>query len=299
VSTTTHPPTAADLNAVPGGGGGGFTVDVVTVTTARGLTADVVRRQSTGGHSAKSPVVFFHGPLGLLADEPLLDALARTRTVLAPVWPGYGSHETEHLLEDMGDFTLHGWDLVDALRDAGAFGAAPPVLAGHSMGAMVAAEMACVAPSLAAALVLLAPLGLWDDASPIPDLFATMPYDFAPLLFHDHERGTRALIGDTDWNDPVAIEAFLVANARRLGTAGKVLFPVPNRRLSKRLYRCQTRTLLAWGAEDRFVPEEPYASHWQAALPHAARTTLSSAGHFLHCEQPEALATSIATFLDG
>ena len=35
--------------------------------------------------------------------------------VFAPELPGYGESTGEELLEDMLDFTLHGWDVVDAL----------------------------------------------------------------------------------------------------------------------------------------------------------------------------------------
>ena len=36
-------------------------------------------------------------------------------TVHAPVWPGYGPLENEGSIEDMLDFALLGWDIVDAL----------------------------------------------------------------------------------------------------------------------------------------------------------------------------------------
>ena len=40
----------------------------------------------------------------------------------------------------MLDFTLHTWDVVEAL------GLKDPILVGHSMGGMIAAEMAAIAP---------------------------------------------------------------------------------------------------------------------------------------------------------
>ena len=86
------------------------------------------------------PLVFFHGAGGLLADNPFLDQLAARYHVFAPELPGYGESTGEELLEDMLDFTLHGWDVVAAL------GLARPHLVGHSMGGMIAAEMAAIAP---------------------------------------------------------------------------------------------------------------------------------------------------------
>src|ERR1041385_4658065 len=107
-----------------------------------------------------APTVFFHGAGGLLRDNPFLDRLAQRYHVFAPELPGYGESTGEELLEDMLDFTLHGWDVVDAL------GVDRPSLVGHSMGGMIAAEMACISPERPASLSLIAPAGLWLDAHP-------------------------------------------------------------------------------------------------------------------------------------
>ena len=64
----------------------------ITVATARGITSQV-RVYDTGNASGTAPIVYFHGATGLLAAEPMLDALAAAgRTVYAPVWPGYGDN---------------------------------------------------------------------------------------------------------------------------------------------------------------------------------------------------------------
>ena len=47
--------------------------------------------------------------------EPMLDRVGERHTVYSAEWPGFGEEPTEGHLEDMLDFTLHGWDLVDAL----------------------------------------------------------------------------------------------------------------------------------------------------------------------------------------
>jgi hypothetical protein len=54
--------------------------------------------------------------------------------------------------------------------------------------------------------------------------------------------------------EPTSLREFFVGNARRLGTAGKILFPIPNRRLSTRVYRLITETLIVWAEDDRLVP---------------------------------------------
>jgi pimeloyl-ACP methyl ester carboxylesterase len=236
------------------------------------------------------PVVFFHGAGGLLPDNPFLDDLARRYHVYAPEWPGYGDSTGDELLEDMLDFALHGWDLVDAL------GLSRPHLVGHSMGGMIVAEMACLAPRDLGKLVLASPAGLWLDEHPIPDIFALLPYQLAELLFHDPARGQALLTGGADLSDLEALKTFYLGSQRRLAMAGKILFPIPNRRLSKRLYRLAAETLIVWGAADRLIVPA-YAARWKTLIPGARVAMLDEAAHMLPYEQPEAFARTLAGFL--
>src|SRR5215469_12137068 len=123
---------------------------MLDLKTAPTRHADV--RYLEGG--AGEPLLYFHGASGVTPDDPLLGALAERRHVFAPYLPGYGETEDCPHLRDMLDYTLLGWDLVRA------FGLADPVLVGHSMGGMIAAEMAAVAPNDVSRLVLIAPAGL-------------------------------------------------------------------------------------------------------------------------------------------
>jgi pimeloyl-ACP methyl ester carboxylesterase len=236
------------------------------------------------------PLVVLHSAGGLLRDNPFLDRLAQRYHVFAPEWPGYGESTGDELLEDMLDFALHGWDLVDAL------GLRQPHLLGHSMGGMIAAEMACLAPRDAGKLVLVAPAGLWLDEHPIPDVFALLPYQLAEVLFADPAAGQQLLTGGADLSDMEALKEFYLANQRRLTMAGKILFPIPNRRLSKRLYRLTAETLLVWGSADRLIVSA-YAARWRELIPGARVVTLESGGHMLPYEQPEAFARVVAEFL--
>lgn len=262
----------------------------VPVTTARGIAGTVRRYGEPGG----SPLVFFHGAGGLLATEPVLERLAGGgRTVYAPEWPGFGTEPTEERLDDMLDFTLHGWDLVEALG----LGDHPVDLLGHSMGGMIAAEMACVAPRQVRRLVLLAPVGLWLDAHPVPDLFGTTPLELPALLFADPAAGMALLTGGLDFGDDAALTVFMVANARRLGTAGKILFPIPDRGLAKRLYRVTAPVQLVWGAQDRLVPPV-YGHHFAGLLPQlAALEIIDGAGHMVPYEQPYFVTEVVERFL--
>ena len=216
--------------------------------------------------------------------------LATRFAVYAPVWPGYGEASGEEVLEDMQDFALHGADVVDAL------GLSSPHLIGHSMGGMIAAEMAAARLATTPRVVLIAPLGLWLDDSPVPDIYSLLPFEFPPLLFHDVAAGTALMAGGLDFNDTEAIKTFLIGNSRRLGTAGKILFPIPDRQLSKRIYRITNPTLLVWGDDDKLVTA-PYVDAWAAAIPQATSVTIAGAGHMAPYEQPTAVAQAIVTAL--
>jgi pimeloyl-ACP methyl ester carboxylesterase len=255
-----------------------------TVDTKKGTRCRVLE----GGSGA--PLVYLHGAGGLLPDNPFLDALAQRHSVFAPEWPGYGESAGDELLEDMLDFALHGWDLVDALC------LSRPHVVGHSMGGMIAAEMACLAPRDLGKLVLAAPAGLWMDEYPIPDIFAMLPFQIAEVLFADPQKGQALLTGGADLSEIEALKDFYIATQRRLSMAGKILFPIPNRRLSKRLYRLTADTLLVWGAQDRLIVPA-YAKQWQSLLPRARLETIDGAGHMLPYEQPDAFVQAIQKFL--
>jgi pimeloyl-ACP methyl ester carboxylesterase len=123
-----------------------------------------------------------------------------------------------------------------------------------------------------------------------------LPFELAEVLFADPAAGERFLSGGADFGDDEALKSLLVRNARRLGTAGKILFPVPNRRLSKRLYRVTNPTLLLWGAQDRLIVPT-YAQRFAELIPGAQVRLVEGAGHMLPYEQPAAAAREIDAFL--
>ena len=83
---------------------------------------------------------FLHGAGGVTAEDPFLTALAQKYRVHAPLLPGYGASDECESIRTMLDFTLHSYDVLDAL------GLRKPIVVGHSMGGMMAAEMAAIAP---------------------------------------------------------------------------------------------------------------------------------------------------------
>jgi pimeloyl-ACP methyl ester carboxylesterase len=247
-------------------------------------TRHVPVRYFEGGSGA--PLVYLHGAGGLQAGDPFLAKLATKYHVYAPLLPGYGDSEECGELRDMLDITLHNWDVVEAL------GLKSPILVGHSMGGMIAAEMAAIAPHDVTKLGLIAPAGLWLDDHPIPDIFATMPYEYPALLFHDVAAGTALLTAGVALDDPEWLKGFLVTNARQLGMAGKILFPVPERGLSQRLYRIKAKTLLIWGDSDKLV-SPVYAQAFKKGIKGAELVAIPEAGHMVTVEKPDQVLAAL------
>ena len=202
------------------------------VTTRRGIEAKV----HTRGNGP--PLVWFHGAGGLFPIEPMLDLVAEQHTIHAAEWPGFGDEQTEGYLEDMLDFTLHGWDLVDAM----ALGETPDV-AGHSMGGMIAAEMAAVNPGGIGSLVLVGAAGLWIDEHPVPDIFSMLPFELAEVLFADPVVGEAILTAGLDFSARRALTNSSCVT--RGGSACRKLLAVPTRALQA-LYRSPPRRAAVW-----------------------------------------------------
>ncbi len=233
------------------------------------------------------PLVFFHGAGGMTADDPILKELASRFHVYAPFLPGYGETEECATLRDMLDFALHGWDVVEAL------GLKNPILVGHSMGGMIAAEMAALAPNDVSRLALICPAGLWLEDHPIVDMFTLLPFELPGYLFHDPEKGAEMMTAGLKMDDPEFLKTYLIRNARQLGMAGKILFPIPERGLAERLYRVKAKTVIVWGESDKLIPPV-YGPAFAAKIAGAKLVSVPEAGHMVIVEKPQAVAEAVA-----
>ena len=236
-----------------------------------------------------SPLLFLHGVNNVQPGDPFLARLARDYRVIAPRLPGFGeSSGTEHLL-DLYDLIYYELDLLDTLGLRGI-----PVV-GHSLGGMVAAELAAVQPERFSAVVLIAPFGLWNPGYPVADFFTMSPAKLAAATYHDPDSPAAQAAAQPP-EDNEAYIAFMLDRARSLATSAKYLWPIPNRGLSKRLHRVSAPTLLVWGESDRIVPAR-YAEDFRAAIGNARVEIIPEAGHLPQLEQPDPLADSILRFL--
>ena len=230
-------------------------------------------------------LLYLHGEAVTPRWTPFLADLARDFCVTAPTLPGIPPSEGLDALDQPLDVALAYHDLVRVL------GLERPIVVGHSLGGMLAAEMAALEPDRLDGLVLAAPLGLWDDAHPVVDLFALLPWEVMEVLVHDPSSPTVAGIVTLP-DDPGALEAALIERIQANAACAKFLWPLPERGLVRRLYRISTPTLVLWGTEDRFAPPA-YGGFFRHAI-HGARLELVPAcGHMVPYEQPERFVAAV------
>ena len=153
--------------------------------------------------------------------------------------------------------------------------------------------MAALAPNDVSRLVLICPAGLWLEDHPIVDVFSLLPFEMPKYLFHAPEAGAKLMTSGLDMSDPKFLQDYLVRNARQMGMAGKILFPVPARGLAERLYRVKARTVIVWGESDRLIPPI-YGPAFQAAIAGSRLVSVPEAGHMVILENPGKVVEAVA-----
>ena len=235
------------------------------------------------------PLVFLHGELGYVNpdDSQFLQTLSNRFTVYAPLHPGYGESEGLEEIEDVQDLALHYFDLLDALS------LDQPLLIGHSMGGMVAAEMATLCPHRASKMVLITPLGLWHDDHPIPDFFVIPRDELRQRLFSRPDSDVALQVLPNEFPSMEAEMAYW----QGLSAAVKLLWGLPyNPKLMKRLQRITTPTLIIWGRNDGLV-HPAYGEMFNERIKGSRMVVLPSCAHMPHLERPEELLEEVSRFL--
>ena len=231
------------------------------------------------------PLLFLHGAGGL-AWDPYLDALAEQRRVIAPFLPGTSKSNDISQVRDLWDLVLCYHDLLDALD----IGRADVV--GHSMGGMIACEMAANDPSRVGRLIVIAPAGLFDMDDPMPDIFAMRSAELAERVLVDPKSPIAALLGAMPDDVDEQVEVLI----QRLGTlnaAAKFLWPIPDKGLIRRLPRIKAPTLVIWGRQDGLIPVS-YGETFRSLIPNARLEVLDQASHLVQLERlPDALKLTL------
>jgi len=236
------------------------------------------------------PLVYLHASSGLAWDS-FLSRLSEHFTIYSPEFPGTtpGDPHAIHKIDDL-------WDAVllyeEGLRRLGLRDV--PVM-GQSFGGMLAAELAAAYPDLIAKLVLLDPIGLWRDDAPVANWIAAPFTELAGMLFADPagEAAQAMLAFPEDAEARVQAQAAMVWN---VGATGKMVWPIPDRGLAKRLHRIEAPTLIVWGEEDSLIPAV-YAEEFRTRIRNSRVEIVPKSGHIPQVEQADTTYQLVADFL--
>ena len=252
------------------------------------LTIDVngfstrIWRQGTG-----PKLGFLAGFGGLPRWMPFLDELAKSRTVIVPSLPGFPGGDRGHsVLDSHLDWLLAVREILDQA------GLTEADLAGSSVGASLAAEVAALWPQSVGKLALVAPFGLFDETNPPTDPWAQRADAVPGLMCADPEiwKAMKAVpegANSVEWP---------IEQVRANEAAARIFWPLGNTRIEKRLRLIKAPTLLLWGEHDRIMPVA-YADTFAKGI--AGPTTVkivSGAGHLAELDRPAEVAREILNF---
>jgi pimeloyl-ACP methyl ester carboxylesterase len=228
---------------------------------------------------------YLGGLIGVPRWTPFLDELAKTHRVVCPSLPGFPGATGYEDLDNLVDWLSATLDLLEASGLAGAD------LACHSIGGTLAAEVAALAPGFVKRLALLAPLGLHEAAFPIPHFWARKNADFQAMLCLNQDELSRVQAAPEGEN---AVEWNIVLS--RANAAGsRLLWPMCDLGLAKRLHRITCPTLVTIGTEDRILSTRYLDVFARGIAGPVTARQLAGAGHLIDLDAPEALAELVVS----
>ena len=249
------------------------------------LTVDVNGFATRVWHKGSGPKLgFLAGFGGLPRWVPFLDELAKSRTVIVPSLPGFPGGERGHSVLD----THLDWLLAvhDLLGKAGLEGAD---IAGSSVGASLAAEMAALWPASVRRLALIAPFGLFDADDPPTDPWAQRA-DAVPGLMCADPEIWKALKSVPEGANSVE---WPIEQTRANEAAARIFWPLGNTRLEKRLKLIGAPTLLVWGEQDAIMPRN-YAERIAKGISGRSEIRMiAGAGHLAELDRPAEVAAAV------
>lgn len=238
--------------------------------------------------------------------QPVLKALARRHTVIAPDLLGHGASD-----KPRADYSVGGY--ANGMRDLLAFlGIDRATVLGHSLGGGVAMQFAYQFPELTERLVLVAPGGFGPEVSPmirvvsspgfhqvtglltLPGVrhlgVATMTALSRTGLPMTRDLGEVASIFDS-FKDPRTRTAIGHVVRAVVDWKGQIIATSDRAYLADDLPMC-----VVWGDSDHVIPT------WHAEVagrlaPHARVEIIPNAGHFPHRDHPDRFVRIVSSFV--
>lgn len=258
--------------------------------TVRGL--ELRYREYGEAGAGRSEVLLIHGFANSLQSwRGVAPRLAACCRVIAIDMPGYG------LSAKPEDFDYrNGSQAQTMIAAAQALGLQRPVYAGHSLGGAVALRAAIADPN-AAGLVLLNP-GILTTGVPklvqltVPPLPRLSARQFGKRAFR--ERFLKLSYVHPEIVTPQVIDAVMLASRSEGYLTGMTAMMKQYAEGEEVPLLAQVRvpTLILWGNQDRNKPPGE-AEELQRRLPGSELVRFDGAGHYVHEEQPEAVAAAM------
>jgi pimeloyl-ACP methyl ester carboxylesterase len=240
------------------------------------------------GGSGK-PLLILHEELGYPGWMKWNSALSQRRTLLTPLYPGFGRSPVADWImniRDLGNF------IARFVREQNL---APIDVLGFSLGGWIAAEMAANDPSIFAKVVLVAPAGIRPPEGEIKDLFTVPALIYLRESVRDFASSPEfsALYGGG--TSPEQYEAFEDARAETARLAWQPYMFNPS--LPHLLEgTANNPALIVWGREDKVVPISA-ANVYQKSMKNAHTLLIDGCGHRPEVEKSEQFIKEVQNFL--
>ena len=245
---------------------------------------------AVGDEDAGRPVLFLHGISdSCRAFEPVLDALPCSIRAYAVTQRGHAGAPLpgSYRLEDYVD---------DAIAFMDAVGLESAVIAGHSMGSVIALKMAIDHPERVSGLVLMGAATTFtacglDD---VVDELAALTDPVDPVYVREFQLSTVAGPIPSDLLETVCGESERVpVEVWRQAWSETVMAD-----FSDELHRVTVPVLIAWGEQDAFCPRHQQDALLDA-LPSARLRIYDARGHAFHWESPGVFAADLVAFVES
>ena len=238
--------------------------------------------------------------------EPVIDALAKRYTVIAPDLLGHGRSA-----KPRADYSVGGY--ANAMRDLiTVLGIDKVTVVGHSFGGGIAMQFAYQFPERTERLILVASGGLGPEVSPAiraittPGFHQVMGVLTLPGVRHLGMAGLRALSGaplkharDLDevaniydsFKDPFARHAIQHVVRAVVDWRGQIVTMADRAYLTEAMPMC-----VVWGRDDKVIPVR-HADNVGQLAPNARVEVIPNAGHFPHKDHPHRFAKIVHEFI--
>jgi non-heme chloroperoxidase len=253
------------------------------------LSSGIRMHYAQQGDSTNPPLILLHG----LSDSwfsysRVLPALATNYCVYALDQRGHGDTD-----RPTDGYTMRSM-AADVVAFLDALGLPHATVFGHSMGSVIAIELALAAPERLQALVLIGANTSWDA----PELIAfqqvvdALEDPISATFVRDFQASTAFEPLPAAFMDRVIAESLkLPAHVWRGALAGAI-----GADYASRLGSIQTQTLVIGGEDDAYCPPENQRA-LAARIPNAEIKLYAQLGHCPHWERPEAFIHDVERFL--